>query len=593
VLDARGQVIAEGDGLHGPDPQVRFIAPADGEYQVRIRDAKNEGGQAYVYRLTITAGPHLDHFYPLGGKRGSKVSLEIAGQALSQARVEVTIPNAPGGEHLHHLNVAGQKTNGLLLDVDDLPEYLEGDPAAAKPVAFPAVLNGRISKPGEIDTWAWTGRKGETYEFDLRAGRLGSLLDGVLSIGDSAGKELARAEAGPGQLDPSLRFTVPADGAYTVRIQDRFSTRAGPNFAYRLRVDQAKTPDFRLWLATDAITLPREDPAPMPKAPKKGQAKLKVTVDRLGGFKEAVDLQVQGLPPGVTVTGAKIAAGQNVVDLTFEANETTPIHLAHLTIKGVAKVADSELVRVASLNVTRRQPALTDVLLAVAMPTPFVIKGEYDMGFAARGSVHKRKYKILRNGFTGPIEISLADRQARHLQGVTGPTIVVPADAYEFTYAAMLPPWMETGRTCRVCVMGVGVIKDASGTEHRVSFSSVNQNEQLVAVVGPGKLALELPKTSFTLRPGMPIPVAIRIKRGQGLTGPVTLELVRPDHMKGLTAEPAVIAADRDTGELTIRYADKVPGLLNMPVTVRATMMHNGEPLTAEVKVDVIVPNSP
>src|SRR5437588_13102794 len=160
------------------------------------------------------------------------------------------------------------------------------------------------------------------------------------------------------------------------------------------------------------------------------------------------------------------------------------------------------------------------------MPSTFRNKGENDMGFAARSGPHKRVYKIERNGYDGPIDISLADRQARHLQGVEGPTITVPAGVSEFSYSAYLPPWMETGRTCRVCVMGVGVLKEPGGSEHRVSFSSVNQNEQLVAVVGPGKLALELPKTSFTVRRGESVPVTARVKRGLGIKGPITLELV-------------------------------------------------------------------
>src|SRR5205807_1210584 len=156
--------------------------------------------------------------------------------------------------------------------------------------------------------------------------------------------------------------------------------------------------------------------------------------------------------------------------------------------------------------------------VAVALPTPFKIVGEYDMRWAARGTVHQRRYKVERNGYDGPIEVSLADRQARHLQGVEGPTITVPAGATEFTYAAYLPPWMETGRTCRVCVQGVGVIKE-DGVEHRVSFSSVNQNEQLVAVVGPGMLAMEAERTSFTATPGKSFTVAVKIKRGQGVEG--------------------------------------------------------------------------
>jgi hypothetical protein len=577
VLDARGRVLAENDDCHGADPCIRFVAPADGDYQVRIRDTQNQGGQAYVYRLTLTSGPHIDHVYPLGGMRGTKVMLEVAGQGLAQPRHEVAIPTGAGSEYLHRIDVAGQKTNGILLDVDDLPEYREGDPATAAALRLPAVLNGRIAKPGEVDRWTWLGKKGETCEFDLRAGRLGSRLDGVIAISDASGKELARAEAtGPAQLDPSLRWTVPADGTYTVTVQDRFQSRGGPDFAYRLRAQQATTADFRLTLATDAMTVPR-----------KGQAKLKVTADRMAGFKEAINLHVQGLPAGISASGTTIAAGQNATEITFKADDMAPIAAAHLLIRGVAKVADRELSHVAALPVPRGQPALEDVLLAVALPTPFVIKGDYDMGFAARGSVHKRKYKIIRNGFAGPIEISLADRQARHLQGVTGPTIVVPAGAEEFTYAALLPPWMETGRTCRVCVMGIGVIKEPDGSAQRVSFSSVNQNEQLVAVVGPGKLALELAKTSFTARPGQSIPVGVRVKRALGVEGPVTLELVAPAHIHGLVAAQATIPAAQEQGDLTIRCAATLAGPMNMPLTVRATLMHNGEPLTAEVKVDI------
>jgi hypothetical protein len=573
VFDEQGRVLAENEDCHGADPRLRFTAPADGVYQVRIRDTQNQGGQAYVYRLTLTSDPHVDRVFPLGGKRGSKIALEVAGQGLPEPRTEVQVPAGPGGEYLHRLTIGGAPTNGALLDIDDLPEYLPGAPG---PLTLPAVLNGRIGKPGGVDRWTWLGKKGETHAFELRAGRLGSRLDGVIVIADAAGKELARAEAnGPAQLDPSLRFTVPADGTYTVQIQDRFRSRGGPDFAYRLRVDRP-TSDFRVSLAADAVTVPR-----------KGQAKLKLAVERIAGFKDAIQLQVHGLPAAVAVSGTTVAAGQNAAELTFKADETAAVAVSRVSIKAVAKLADRELVRVAGVPVPRGQPALDDVLLAVALPTPFVIKGEYDMGFAARGSVNKRKYKIIRNGFAGPIEVSLADRQARHLQGVTGPTIVVPAGVDEFTYAAQLPPWMETGRTCRVCVMGVGAIKAQGGSEHRVSFSSVNQNEQLVAVVGPGKLAIDLPKTSFIAEGGRTIPVSAQVKRAPGVTGPVTLELVVPSHVHGIAAAPVTIAAGQEHGELLVRCAERLNGPFNMPAIVRATLVHEGAPLTAEAKVEI------
>jgi hypothetical protein len=146
---------------------------------------------------------------------------------------------------------------------------------------------------------------------------------------------------------------------------------------------------------------------------------------------------------------------------------------------------------------------------------------------------------------------------------------------------------METGRTCRVCVQGVGVIKEPDGSEHRVSFSSVNQNEQLVAVVGPGMLALEAERTSFRTEPGKQFSIAAKIQRGEGVTGPVTLELIVPSHQRGLSAAKATIAAKDDRGQLTVSCADKLVGPFNMPIILRATLMRGGEPIVAEMKLDV------
>jgi hypothetical protein len=573
IVDRDGRRLAESDAAHGPDPVLTFTAPADGDYHVRIHDTRFGGGQAYVYRLTLTTGPHAESVYPLGGRRGTDVAVEVTGPGFAARRATVKLIGDVGTRPYSVSGVAG----AVMLDADDLPELTEEQVPSDKPASFPAVLNGRIAKPGEIDAWTWSGRKGETWELELRAARLGSRLDGVLTVCDAGGKVLARAEASsPADPDAKLLFAVPADGKYTLKVQDRFHSRGGLAFAYRLRATPPPPPDFRLTLAADAVTLPR-----------KGKAKLKLTAERLGGFKDAIALEVHGLPAGVSVAPARLGAGQNAVELEFKGDDGAPIRTAHVTVTGSAKVGAAVLKHAARPAASRGQPGPTDVLLAVALPTPFVIKGEYDMGFAPRGSVHRRKYKIERHGYDGPIEVGLTDKQARHLQGVTGPTITVPAGATEFTYTAYLPPWMETGRTCRVCVMGVATVKDKDGGTHRVSFSSVNQNEQLVAVVGPGQLALELDRTSFAARPGATLKIAARVKRGLGIDGPVAIELDVPDHLRGVRAEPCTIPAGGERGELVIRCADALPGPFNMPLTVRATLRRHGDPVTAEVPIDV------
>jgi hypothetical protein len=570
VLDEQGKPLTASETQVNGDPRLRFTAPHDGKYQVRIQDANFLGSQAHVYRLTLTADPYVDRVFPLGGKRGTKVEFEAAGQGIP-ARAALALPEDKAPWTYGRL--AG--SNAFLLDLDDVEEFSE--PGQEVPV--PAVCNGRIAAPGEIDAWKVSLGKGEALQAELRAARLGSPLDGILSVVDAFGKELARAETPLADLgDPLLRFTAPADGAYVVRVQDRFRSRGGPAYAYRLRLSRSAEPDFRLRIPSAVVNVPRG-----------GKAQIQVAVERQGNFAEPVTLTVDGLPKGVTVKWNDKTKGAGAVTVQFEADKEATVGPARLVIRGTATRGSETISRVAALPAPLGQPALESLLLAVALPAPFKVKGEYDMRWAARGSVHSRKYQVERNGYGGPLEISLADRQARHLQGVHAAPIIVPAGATEFTFEVHLPPWMETGRTSRTCVMAVGVIKDKDGTEHEVSFSSVNQNEQLIAVVEPGKLGLNLDRTSLAVAPGKTLSLPFQVSRGPGLQGPVTVELIVPAHMKGVRSEKVSLGKDSKSGSLTIRCDEVVSGPFNMPLVVRATLDDNGRAVLAESRVEFIL----
>ena len=344
--------------------------------------------------------------------------------------------------------------------------------------------------------------------------------------------------------------------------------RQCPAFAYRVKVSPAR-PDFRLTLPVDAASLLR-----------KGQTKIKIDVARLGGFNAPVAISAENLPDGVTAMPLTAGANQTNVELTLKADDKAPITTREIRIVGSpvppkdkkkdAKIETPLPARTATIATGPGEPPLETLLLGVGLPTPFVIKGEYEMGFAARGGMHRRGYKIERNGFDGPIEIRLADKQARHLQGVIGPVITVPAGKSEFVYEAYLPPWMEMGRTCRVCVMGTATVKDGD-LDHRVTFSSTGQNEQLVAVVGPGHLAMELGRADVAGRVGDTVQVPVRVKRGLGWTGPVRVELVAP-HSLGIEATPITIAADQDRCTLAVKMT-AVGRSSSSPPVVRATLV--------------------
>jgi hypothetical protein len=579
VLDAEGRRLTENDDAFGVDPRVRFTAPADGKYQVRIRDANLGGGPAHVYRLTLNSAAMVDSVYPLGGRRGQKVRFTLSGPGVPADPVEVILPASAPPQYSHSFSLPGQTSRPVRLDVDDLPEHLESEPneqpGQARQIEWPAVLNGRIDRPGDVDTWSFNARKGETIACELRAAQLGSPLQGVLAVVDAKDKVLAEAQAAAGQADQTISFTAPADGTYRVRVADRFRNHGGPDFSYRLRL-AAPRPGFRLHLATDALTLPRG-----------GQARLKVLVTRMGGFNGPIALRLEGLPAEVKSAATTIAAGQSAVEVTLTATATTPITTTRLRVLGMAEVEGKSVTETAVLQQPPGAPAVDSVLLAVGLKAPFKVVGAYDLRLAPRGSLFRRRYKIERNGFDGPLEIRLADHQTRHLQGVTGPTITVPAGVNEFEYGVQLPPWMETGRTSRSCILATGTIKEGD-REYTVGYTSEAQNDQIIAVVETGRLGLDLEKTSVAAAPGGQVSVPVRVSRGKGLAGPVRLELILPEHVLGVSAEAVTIPAGESRAALTLRFAAGPLGPFNMPVVLRATLADPAGPVVAEAKVEIV-----
>lgn len=582
ILNARGERLLEsaptGDN---EDPSLTFTPRENGRFRVRVVDFDSEGLQHYVYRLTLVAGPHVAWTFPLGGKAGGPLALELVGAGLPQPKVQIDLPPRAGGEAgPRDERVAlklGERSVPVTFETDVLDEVVE---AGKTPTQLPApcVANGRISTPGETDEWLLAAKKGEAWELDLRAGRLGSPLDSVLVIQGPDGKEVARDQDSASAADSFLRFTAPADGTYTVRVSEQFAHRGGPAYGYRLRVTRP-APDFRLSFATDAIIAERG----------KGKApKFKLDVQRSGGFDGEITLAIEGLPAGVSLVKDKLPAKQPSVQLDFKVEEDAAIVCSAITLRGTADIAGQKVTRTASLVVARGETPVESVRLAVALPTPFKLVGTFSQVYAPRGAVHIRRYKIVRGGYEGPLEISLAERQARHLQGVSGPTITVPPGQDEFDYPAYLPPWMEVGRTSRSCLMAVGEVDDGKGQRHKVSYSSQHQNDQIVILVDPGPLSAVVEPASVLARAGQASDVTVRLERAKELKGPVKLELVGSPLAAGIKAESVTLPADQNAGVLKVK-GEGITGTVSLIVRATATD-DRGHPVVAEARLEVVGP---
>ncbi|MFO0871330.1 MAG: hypothetical protein U0935_20595 [Pirellulales bacterium] len=580
VLDPQGQPIAESTGGRGEDPLVQFTARVAGVHQVRIHDVRGEGLQPFVYRLTVTDGPWVRHVYPLGAARDVPTSWQLQGANLPVEPVQLAIIGAPADVERTELRwqVGDRWTNSVVVAVDGLAAHEETEPngelAQAPLVRGPLACLGRIAQPGDRDAWRFAWKKGESWVIDVQAARFGSALDPVVVIQDAQGREVARGADSP-TLDPLVRFSPPADGEYVVTVADRFASRGGPQSTYRLAVSPAQ-PALRLELAADAVSVDRG-----------GQQKLVVQVQREGGFQQPVTLSAEGLPAGVVAADVVVAPNQNRGELVIQAGAEARISAGHVRIVGKAEFEGRPLVVVAAPPRRGGEPLLDQVLLAVTLPTPFKFQGAYEMTYIPCGTVSRKRFVIDRQGFTGPLEVQLADKQARHLQGVTGPVITVPAEATEFVYPITLPPWMELGRTSRVVLMATGEVEDGQGGRHKVTFTSGDQNNQMVNLVSPSPLRIALDRTTALASPNQTQRLQVQLRRDRSLQSSVRLELVIPRGLQDVTAEPVEVPPGDDTGELVLVYG-RQPGPLTMPVVIRATARRGEDPLVAEASLELV-----
>jgi hypothetical protein len=572
VRGPAGERIAESTGMALAEARVRFVAPAAERYAVHITDTASGGLQNYVYRLTVTAGRWIDHVYPLGGRRGSSVRLEAIGQGIDGNAFDFAVPDE---------DPCVIDQDGFRFDVGDLPEVLEAepnealDPALASPA--PVVLNGRIQAAGDVDRWWLQLAQGQPLQVRTRVSELGSPLAIVVSLRDEKGQELAKADATTsGAGDPKLAFSPPADGKYLVEIRERFAGRGGPAFAYRVLIAPPQA-DFQLY-AADSIAVDVG-----------AQKNLEVEIERDGDWKAPIKLRAEGLPAGVTCDEVEVAPGTAKAALVFKVAEGTPVVSANLRIVGRAEVDGRAVERVAHWAGDKDRFARGAALptrLAVTLPTPFKFAGQYSLVYTPRGGVLRKRYAIDRGGYAGPLTAALADRQGRHLQGVTGPVVSIPADATEFEYALQLPPWMELGRTSRTNLMLTGEVQDAAGKVHKVSFTTRDQNEQLIAIVTAAPLRIGLMRRSFAIRPNTELVIPVAIKRDATVTAPIRLELVVPAHMRGISAEPVMVPAGEENASVVVRIG-AMPGPINMPLFIRALTERDEQPLTAEAELEL------
>jgi len=304
VVSPRGSVLVQSDDERGLDPLLPFNVPADGVYLVRLfafpatPDASISfaGGETFIYRLTVTTGAFIDGSLPLAISREGQAELEVFGWNLADADQRRAI--VPPADATHVDVFSPQWADALTLPIVPHRSLVEAEPndvAHPLPVELPATLSGRIGGPGDKDAFRLHLIKGQPWQFTIESRSLGYPLDAVQELFDASGKSLVRADDSGKDADPSVKYTAPADGDYTLVVSDLYE-HGGPRYFYRLTIAPLEA-EFTLSVPQHAYVLTVGKPLEIP-----------VTIDRRQNFDREIELEVLGLPEGVTVAPVKSVA---------------------------------------------------------------------------------------------------------------------------------------------------------------------------------------------------------------------------------------------------------------------------------------------
>jgi hypothetical protein len=307
ILDGNGKQLARSDDAPGAglDARIDFTFPREGNYYVEVHDARFSRQTQNFYRLKMGSYGYADGIFPLGGKRGETTEVSFFGSGLKAAvKTTVDLSRLAPESGFATVSLPDSPVLPMLFAVSDFPELIAPF-SGALPV--PSVMNGRLSKPGQIDRYRLKVEPGESLLFELQARELGtSRLEGIITVYDSNGKKLDSAGDKPlpedvfavqgtsrTSNDPYLNFTVPKDlREITVAVED-LAERGGPLYGYRL-ITRREAEGFQLAISSPYLDIPAG-----------GTALLNVNADRRG-YDGPIQLTIPNLPKGVSVEGGFI-----------------------------------------------------------------------------------------------------------------------------------------------------------------------------------------------------------------------------------------------------------------------------------------------
>ena len=194
----------------------------------------------------------------------------------------------------------------------------------ANELSAPAVACGVIDQSNDKDYYRFLMKKGQEWDFRVRARELRSPLDSVIHLYSPEGKYLKGNDDDSGQPDSYLRYKAPADGEYVVNVEDRLQ-RGRKEMVYVLEIAKPSP------VAVLQLDERRRYQSQVINIPQGGRTAAMVTVKRKD-FGEGLQVEWAGLPEGSEAEAVPLAGNYNRVPVLFAANPQAELAAALVTV---------------------------------------------------------------------------------------------------------------------------------------------------------------------------------------------------------------------------------------------------------------------
>lgn len=687
LYSSNGSLVAQNRNYQGDDALLDAKLPSDGEYFLRLCEfAYLGGGPDYFYRLTLTDGPWVDGIFPNVVNPGKSTAVTVYGRNLPNGKpvpntggngkpalemIQTNI-NAPGGAQALEMNYPG-RISPVLATSDGFAFQLQTPQGLANPVPvffathpiqleteadnnrlanaqklnLPADLIGRFEKSQDRDCYSFDAKQGEVYQIELYADRIGSSSDTVFEVFNSEGKHVVGEQDDNNDSvhpiifytrnndPPSHRFTVPADGTYTVVVSARDSAvNFGPLNSYRLRIAPPQ-PDYRLVAMPRSRTNPQAWPMSA-TGEADGTVPIDVFVERIDGFNEPITLRVDGLPGGVKATPGFLGTAGRWSSVVLHIPGNAGEHTGPIRIVGTADSNGQKIERVARATsitwpVNNNVPALgrldQQLLLAIRPER----KAWFNINAEANNAMHKTKapdgkdtegkaqwplFAKPGDKITVPVKLQWKHGEARpnqlnvlmeptHIGNQNAPVVVnnnnpvgMPKDKQDVAIVIDVKPNAPPGRYS-VALRGetqVQVARDPQDPNKKSPAFVAQHTEPMELTVLPTELAKVAvkPPEGNKIEQGQTGEITVTVDRQHGYQDPLEVELKFPDNAKGVSAKKVTIPKGESTIAVPIEVkGDANPGGINNVQVLVVGKVHNKFDISQEAKFNFNVAPAP